>query len=145
MKTTNFEISKKLKEIGFEAEFNFHYKATDNINLYDSGYEDYKEENTPSYDLETLIEALPDSITREYKSREDGTIREFEEKLLISKNEIWYKCYDIETSDDANEYWREYGYGQDISIYKWDDSLVNIAGKMLIKLYEAGIINLTKK
>ena len=144
MKTTNFEISKKLKEIGFEADFNFHYKATDSINLYDSGYEDYKERNTPSYDLETLIDALPDSITREYKSNEDGTIKEFEEKLVISKNEIWYKCYDIETSDDANEFWREYEYQQNISIYSWDDSLANIAGKMLIQLYEAGIIKFKK-
>ena len=144
MKTTNFEVSKKLKEIGFEAEFNFHYKATDPVNLYDSGYEDYKEKNTPAYDLETLLKALPDSITREYKSTEDGTIKEFEERLLISKNEIWYKCYDIETSDDANEYWREYGYEQNISIYNWYDSLANTAGKMLIKLFEAGIINFNK-
>ena len=59
MKTTNLEISKKLKEIGFEAEFNFHYKATDPVNLYDSGYEDYREKNYPAYDLETLLDALP--------------------------------------------------------------------------------------
>ena len=68
MKTTNFEISKKLAEIGFEAEFNFHYKATDHINLYDSGYEDYKERNTPAYDLETLINALPKKI--QFKQKE---------------------------------------------------------------------------
>jgi len=131
MKTTNLEISKKLKEIGFNAESS---KTVAMI-----GTKDYK-----SYDLETLIEALPDSFTREYKSRKDGTIREFKEKLLISKNEIWYKCYDIKTSDDANEYWREYGYEQNISIYCWDGSLANTAGKMLIKLYEAGIINFKK-
>ena len=90
MKTTNFEISKKLKEIGFQAEFNFHYKAPDYVNLYDSGYEDYKEENTPTYDLETLIDALPEFFIREYKSRKDGTIRKFKEELLISKKTIWF-------------------------------------------------------
>lgn len=147
MKTTNFEISKKLKEIGFEAEFNFHYKATDHINLYDSGYEDYKERNTPSYDLETLINALPDKITREYKSTEDGTIKEFEERLVITKNEIYYKCYDIGTEDDANEYWREYGYYAKFSevVKDWEDeSLADTAGRLLIKLHEAGIINFKK-
>ena len=144
MKTTNFEISKKLAEIGFKAKAEYYWHTINNkIELHHvarAGFGDYE-----SYDLETLIEALPDCITREYKSREDGTIEEFKEKLLVSKDEIYYKCYDIETSDDANEYWREYGYEQNISIYSWNDSLVNIAGKMLIQLFEAGIINLTKK
>lgn len=151
MKTTNFEISKKLKEIGFEAEANFYFAIKNNYEpvpyeiLYKSSF---KKENIkyliPSYDLETLLDALPDSITREYKSTEDGTIREFEEKLIINKKEIWYKCYDIETSDDANEFWREYEYQQNISIYSWDDSLANIAGKMLIQLFEAGIVKFNK-
>ena len=131
MKTTNFEISKKLKEIGFNAE------SSKTVAII--GTKDYK-----SYDLETLIDALPDSITREYKSNKDGTIKEFEEKLIISKNEIWYKCYDIETSDEANEFWREYEYQENISIYHYYDSLANIAGKMLIKLFEAGLIKFNK-
>ena len=158
MKTTNLttlEISKKLKEIGFEAETLFYwtkvvkFKKTDpdidciTIICKNEKWRLYKTD-VPAYDLETLIEALPDCITREYKSREDGTIREFKEKLLIRKDEIWYKCYDIETSDDANEYWREYGYEQNISIYSWDDSLANLAGKMLIKLFEAGLIKFNK-
>ncbi len=131
LKKTNEEISKKLKEIGFEAETDI----VENYELY------------PSYDLETLINALPDSITREYKSAEDGTIKEFEEKLVIAKNEIWYKCYDIETSDDANEYWREYGYYAKFSevVKSWNgESLADTAGKLLIKLFEAGIINFKK-
>lgn len=150
MKTTNFEISKKLKEIGFEAETNFYfdtrtYKAIPDEVFYKRTFNKEEPEHyLPSYDLETLLDALPDSITREYKSNEDGTIREFEEKLIISKKEIWYKCYDIETSDDANEFWREYEYQQNISIYNWDDSLANIAGKMLINLFEAGLIKFNK-
>lgn len=152
---TNLEISKKLKEIGFEAETLFYwtkvvkFKKTDpdidciTIICENEKWRLYKTD-VPSYDLETLLDALPDSIIREYKSNEDGTIKEFKEKLLINKSEIWYKCYDIETSDDANEYWREYGYEQNISIYSWDDSLANIAGKMLIKLFEAGLIKVNK-
>ena len=150
MKTTNFEISKKLKEIGFEAEANFYfdtrtYKAIPDEVFYKSSFNKEEPEHyLPSYDLETLLNALPDSITREYKSNKDGTIKEFEENLVIEKNKIWYNCYDIETSDEANEYWREYGYVQNISIYSWNDSLANLAGKMLIKLFEAGLIKFNK-
>ena len=154
MKTTNLEISKKLKEIGFRAETFFFWTKAPKLTKTDkdryvialANKVDISQENEmfPAYHLETLIEALPDSITREYKSRKDGTIRKFKEELLISKNAIWYRCYDIETSDDANKYWREYGYEKNIRIYSPDDSLANIAGKMLIKLYEAGIINFKK-
>ena len=150
MKTTNFEISKKLKEIGFEAETNFYfdtrtYKAIPDEVFYKSTFNKEEPEHyLPSYDLETLIDALPNSITREYKSNKDGTIKKFEEKLLIDKRVICYRCYDIETSDDANEFWREYRYEQNISIDSWDDSLTNLAGKMLIQLFEAGLIKFNK-
>lgn len=144
MKTTNYEISKKLKEIGFEAESDFYWYCYDTgLAMRHIADADGKG-NIKAYDLETLLDALPDSITREYKSNKDGTIKEFEEKLLIDKRVICYRCYDIETSDDANEYWREYGYEQNISIYSRNDSLANIAGKMLIRLFEAGLIKFNK-
>lgn len=85
MKTTNFEISKKLKEIGFEAEFNFHYKATDPVNLYDSGYEDYKERNTPAYDLETLLEALPKINKQEYLLCSGGIVYLNDDYISVGK------------------------------------------------------------
>ena len=151
MKTTNYEISKKLKEIGFNTPAEkcwakIRLSKTQEFTLIPLTVDVFEncDEWFPSYDLETLIDALPDSITREYKSTKDGTIKEFEEKLLINKNEIFYRCYDIETSDDANEFWREYEYQQNISIYSWDDSLTNLAGKMLIKLFEAGLIKFNK-
>lgn len=99
------------------------------------------------YLLETLIKALPDSIIREYKSAEDGTIEEFEEKLVITKDRIYYKCYDLETSDDADEYWRKYGYYSKLCevAKSWDsESLADTTGRLLIKLSEAGIINFKK-
>ena len=114
MKTTNFEISKKLKEAGFDAQSSFFWceLGKDLIKIHISQSHSVPEsiDKIKAYDLETLLDALPDSITREYKSNKDGTIREFEEELVIEKNKIWYNCYDIETSDEANEYWREYGY-----------------------------------
>lgn len=151
MKTTNFEISKKLEEIGFNTPAEkcwakIRLSKTQEFTLIPLTFDVFAncDEWFPSYDLETLLDALPDSITREYKSNKDGTIKEFEENLVIEKNKICYRCYDIETSDDANEYWREYGYEQNISIYHYYDSLTNIAGKMLIKLFEAGLIKFNK-
>ncbi len=151
MKTTNYEISKKLKEIGFNTPAEkcwakIRLSKTQEFTLIPLTFDVFAncDEWFPSYDLETLIDALPYSITREYKSNKDGTIKEFEEKLVIEKNEIRYKCYDIETSDEANEYWREYGYEQNISIYSRNDSLANTAGRLLIKLFEAGLIKFNK-
>ena len=123
MKTTNFEISKKLKEIGFEAEFNFHYKATDNINLYDSGYEDYKERNIPSYDLETLLKAFPNITGIDFENGEihyQNSYTDFLSKRSGIRTEFYYKM-------DKNEL------------------LVDAVGKLLLKeLREAGIINFNK-
>lgn len=122
MKTTNFEISKKLKEIGFEAEFNFHYKATDHVNLYDSGYEDYKEENTPTYDFETLFNILP---------------KTYNKKQL--KIWVWYNSVYIiyQDSDGFIE--------ESITTKKQkNETLADTAGRLLIKLFEAGIINFKK-
>ena len=148
MKTTNYEISKKLKEAGFEAQSSFFWceLGKDLIKIHISQSHSVPEsiDKTKAYDLETLLDALPDSITREYKSNKDGTIKEFKENLVIEKNKILYRCYDIDTSDEANEYSREYGYEQNISIYHYYDSLANIAGKMLIKLFESGLIKFNK-
>lgn len=151
MKTTNFEISKKLKEIGFKAEFNFHYKATDPVNLYwlhfetiDSGYEDWIERNTPSYDLETLIEALPKKITTKFKHFDTGEIYEFEETLKIYKSGISYS----HNEDDIDWYRTHYGYYStfDLSVNNSEGlkSLADTAGKLLIQLFEEGIVKFNK-
>ena len=130
MKTTSYEISKQLKEAGFEAEGDFGYRVPDSLN------------DLKAYGLETILDALPDSITREYKSKEDGEVREFKERLIIEKEEIHYSCDDIENADDANRYFNEYGYMQDISLFKKfnDKSLADTAGKMWLLLKEKGII-----
>ncbi len=123
MKTTNYEISKKLKEIGFEADFNFHYKATDSINLYDSGYEDYKERNIPSYDLETLLKAFPNITGIDYENGEihyQNSYTDYLSKRDGIRTEFYYKM-------DKNEL------------------LVDAVGKLLLKeLREFGIIKIIK-
>ena len=123
MKTTNYEISKKLKEIGFEADFNFHYKATDSINLYDSGYEDYKERNIPSYDLETLLKAFPNITGIDYENGEihyQNSYTDYLSKRSGIRTEFYYKM-------DKNEL------------------LVDAVGKLLLKeLREFGIIKIIK-
>ena len=122
-KTTNYEISKKLKEAGFEADFNFHYKATDSINLYDSGYEDYKERNIPSYDLETLLKAFPNITGIDYENGEihyQNSYTDYLSKRDGIRTEFYYKM-------DKNEL------------------LVDAVGKLLLKeLHEAGIIKFNK-
>lgn len=110
MKTTNFEISKKLKEAGLEADGKGNVKA---------------------YDLETILDALPSVIERE------GSGNNIYFKM--NKNRVWYEN---SCNCDSSEYCP-------VNIYyridrQKNESLADTAGKMLIKLYEAGIINFKK-
>ena len=125
MKTTSFLISKQLKEAGFEAEFNFHYKATDHCNLYDSGYEDYKDRNTPAYDLETILDTLP---------------------AFIEHNNI---TYDLWLWNDGIGYYPNYDkysgegvYNMENGIYEFSDnkSLADTAGRMWLELKEKNLL-----
>jgi hypothetical protein len=75
MKTTNYEISKKLAEIGFRAE------TSTSISMLET--KDY-----PSYDLETLLSALPDTI--------GGC-------LMIHKEGMYYQESMIEVQKQKNE------------------------------------------
>lgn len=62
MKTTNDEISKKLKEIGFEAENDFYWvKWNEGLPelVHKSEIMPALIEKVPAYDLETLTNALP--------------------------------------------------------------------------------------
>lgn len=146
MKTTSYEISKKLKEAGFEAQSSFFWCRLDKdlirIHISQSYSVPESFDKIKAYDLETILDALPDSITREYKSKEDGEVKKFREKLIIEKNKIRYSCDDIENADDANRYFQEYGYMQDISVFKKFDenSLADTAGKMWLELKEKNLL-----
>lgn len=107
MKTTNYEISKKLAKIGFSA--NSHYRQ--NI----SDEDDNILEEYDSYDLETILEALPNFI------------KERPLVLDVAFGEIHYE------GDSDNE-------TLFITTTKENESLSDIAAKLLIKLHEQGLV-----
>ena len=58
MKTTNYEISKKLREIGFETETIFYYEYEE-LRWEEEGVDLPFEDLIYAYDLETILEAFP--------------------------------------------------------------------------------------
>lgn len=134
MKTTSYEISKKLAEIGFFAFYDYFYwsaskyRDQDTLNL-DINYDDSKHREDkiiyPAYDLETILETLPDNP---YK----GTYKT-ERKFFLEKEYIGYQFY--EGISDQIEC--------DKTFYchkEKDESLVDTAARLLLKLVEAGIV-----
>jgi hypothetical protein len=117
IKTTNYEISKKLAEIGFRAECSYFYFHGDNNDCETSSLEKYgfdkiddcdiEDKYYPAYDLETLLSALPDTI--------GGC-------LMIHKEGMYYQESMIEVQKQKNE------------------SLADTAGRMIIELYENNLI-----
>lgn len=95
MKTTNYEISKKLAEIGFRAE------TSTSISMLET--KDYS-----SYDLETLLDALPE-INKQLP-------------LICFSGITYLDPVNIGLSRNKNE------------------SLADIAGRMLILLHEKNLI-----
>lgn len=84
-KTTNYEISKKLKEAGFEAETDFYWYC------YDKGQEmrhiadaDGKG-NVKAYDLETILDALPKINKQEYLLCSGGIVYLNDDYISVGK------------------------------------------------------------
>ena len=122
MKVTSYEISKKLKEIGFktETEINWvEYQKYDRDKEIITWHEDERVETWESvnslcraYDLETILEALPRRI-------------EGQQKL----------CFDKDS----------FGYFEAESIKRLQkESLTDCAARMLILLHEKGLIKFDK-
>ena len=89
MKTTSYEISKKLKEAGFEAESEFFWHAINNkielLHVARAGLGDVK-----AYDLETLLNALKQTGKRimiEIKSDNWGINFAYEFNKYSQENE----------------------------------------------------------
>lgn len=132
MKTTSFEISKRLKEIGFEAYTEFYHIADENCLSRGIDSDDYevkylniedlhilrKSFYYSAYDLETLLDFLPKSINTNTCS--------FEEYLQLNIDQMSYQnafstnyiCVDREENE----------------------SLADVAGRLLILLHEKEII-----
>ena len=123
-KTTNFEISKKLKEIGFkaEAEFFFYLDKPDygawHISEEGQIFANEKDDCLPSYDLETLLDALPKELK---KYGELGSL--FRSGFILG--------YNLQNFDDLSQLLKYQRQGQ---------SLADTAGELIIWLHEENLI-----
>ena len=120
MKTTNFEISKKLYELGFDKETIFYYRISDRAFFINTppDLKNVKEHFLKSYDFETILEVLPKYI--------NGAKTMFNEMLFITKSSLFYGY-------QARLYWTK---------KEPDESLTDCASRLLIKLIDDKIINL---
>jgi hypothetical protein len=135
MKTTNFENSKKLAEIGFKADtknwwmlsaFN---EPTHQLKTYNR-FEDYVGDNYRAYDLETILEALPKTLTIDERR---PTICHIKLKIFFDvdgKNYIGYQSFE--------------GFHPKLTLEQGNESLVDTAARLLIALHEADLINFNK-
>jgi len=122
MKTTNYEISKKLAEIGFRAECSYFYFHSDNnckektlYNLEEFGFDkiddcDIDDKYYPAYDLETLLYFLKKT------EKEITIISKFKTRGVNFDNKI-----NIFQEND-------------------DESLADMLGRLIIILHEKNLI-----
>ena len=140
--TTNYEISKKLAEIGFRAECSYLWfeegqavrigewihsiNRIERINKETISYLPDNNRSCPSYDLETLLDALPDDI--KYKN-------EYYYFFLWGNTLGYYY--------ENSEYRDNYHMGDGIfefSKLSLDESLADTAGRLIILLHEKNLI-----
>ena len=125
-KTTNPEISKKLKEIGFKADYDYLWgenKITKEVVMLSSDYDCYdyalnNNEIAPSYDLETLLDHINKSFF-------------FDLSNINYDYKMKFTLYDQKDNE-------KYTFEQN---QKEDESLADTAGRLIIKLHERGLIN----
>ena len=142
MKTTNLEISKKLKKIGFEDSYIYAwYSDSEGLpwiqeiqHAKPTAVNKYREEvkltfTAPAYDLETILDALPARIEKNEKMYD----------LLLRHNILGYYATSLKLDYD-NIQLDDYIF----ELYDHDKSLADTAGRLLIELFEAGIINFKK-
>lgn len=130
MKVTSFEISKKLAEIGFGKSLKIDYGYDFGgvlWNKYESSW------IVPAYELGSIIDALPKKIEM------GGDTKEL--ILNIANSELSYTtkdyCYYIMSPNGTYPDWLP----EDIIVFRnKDESLADTAARLLIKLYEAGLI-----
>ena len=111
-KTTSYEISKKLKEAGFDAKSSFFWCRLDKdlvrIHISQSHSVPESIDKIKAYDLETILDALPKINKQEY--------------LLCSGGIVYLNDDYISVGKEKNE------------------SLADTAGKMWLLLKEKGLI-----
>jgi len=135
-KTTNYEISKKLAEIGFKAKAEkcwakIRHSVLSEIDLVNLDFTvpQHCDEWVLSYDLETLLDALSSEI-----KGIKGECR-YNIYFKMNKDGLWYEnsCYcDSDQSCPVESYCH-------IEI-KNNESLADTAGRMIILLHEKNLI-----
>jgi len=121
-KTTNYEISKKLKEIGFDKETNFYFTEVAPDKFEAQYYTNNKEYLLlKSYDLETLLDALPKELN-----------------LFLGKT--WLSL-NLSNKSQSIGYGSEEEYAPEFYFIKEEnESLADTAGRLLIILHEKNLI-----
>jgi len=125
MKTTSYKISKQLTKAGFEAETDFYWAKW---NEGDPELVHAKDGTPPliekvlAWDLETILEALPESVKFHNKSA----------WFEMDKNFIIYKFIDEDKTCLFDFHKQE------------NESLADTAARLLIKLESKGLINFKK-
>lgn len=129
MKTTSYEISKKLWEIGFKKDTIYCWDDENTPSMFSNGvaYAIIKPSKTimksylwfPAYDLETILDALPHDVE---------TTRGLA-YFVMRKNSILYER-------EGEEEFPEIVLGKLKNELNWADT----AALLLIKLYEKGLI-----
>ena len=121
-KTTNYEISKKLAEIGFSRQPFWVWTSKDCCCPYETHLDGFR-----AYDLETLLDALPKKMTNKHG-------REFTLEISFGvSNWIYYV--------DENDYIflsENYIHGQMES--EKNESLADTVGRFIILLFEKNLI-----
>lgn len=124
MKTTNYENSKKLKEIGFKADTNFYWYCYDKGEECRHISEADGRGDIKSFDLETILEALPKKI------KPNGVTCRFEMFSFRddSENELFSVGYMITRNFSVSS--------------TKDESLADTAARLLILLIEKRVVKL---
>jgi hypothetical protein len=138
MKTTSYEISKKLKEAGFEAETNFYWYCYDNGREMRHIADADGKGDVEAYDLETLLDALPESIQyKKYKSSDWYYLfLRAPSRFSETNKTLGYYC-------ECHEYRDNYSMGNgifEVSKLSPNESLADTAGRMWLLLKEKGLI-----
>ena len=137
IKTTNYEISKKLLKIGFEAETDFFWHRDINLNISFRYYPeeiielDYDEDVFSAYDLETILDALPCGLDR---GDERYNLKMLPNISISYTNKFFNHIYDY-----RDDYCCENGEVM-ACISKNKETMVDMAGRLLIKLFENDLI-----
>lgn len=131
MKTTSYETSKALKKAKFKKPTEFFYFDNNSHQVLEfHGEEEQINEDSaegllPAYDLETIIEALPGSITLNKSSKSSLKTSDF---FTLKHNEEIIQMVRITHS------------GMRPIHYEIDETLANTAARLLLLLHKKGII-----